>query len=99
LYNFLVHLRHPDDVNPEVQGSRSRRLLAVSNWIVAVGNSEVVKRSLARSKYAQERVKAQRVFLSIGISLEETVMGRGILLWLLGVPIPVIILLWLFFGH
>jgi hypothetical protein len=26
-------------------------------------------------------------------------MGRGLLLWLLGVPIPVIILLWLFFGH
>ena len=25
-------------------------------------------------------------------------MGRGILLWLLGVPIPIIILLWLFFG-
>jgi hypothetical protein len=25
--------------------------------------------------------------------------GRGILLWLLGVPIPVIIILWLFFGH
>lgn len=25
-------------------------------------------------------------------------MGRGILLWLLGVPIPVIILLWLFVG-
>jgi hypothetical protein len=31
--------------------------------------------------------------------LEEDEMGRGILLWLLGVPIPVIILLWLFFGH
>ena len=31
--------------------------------------------------------------------LEETAMGRGILLWLLGVPIPIIILLWLFFGH
>jgi hypothetical protein len=28
---------------------------------------------------------------------EERRMGRGILLWLLGVPIPVIILLWLFF--
>jgi len=26
-------------------------------------------------------------------------MGRGIFLWLLGVPIPVIILLWLFLGH
>jgi hypothetical protein len=30
---------------------------------------------------------------------EEAMMGRGILLWLLGVPIPVIILLWLFFGR
>jgi hypothetical protein len=29
----------------------------------------------------------------------EAIMGRGILLWLLGVPIPVIILLWLFLGH
>jgi hypothetical protein len=29
---------------------------------------------------------------------EEAMMGRGILLWLIGVPIPVIILLWLFFG-
>jgi hypothetical protein len=29
----------------------------------------------------------------------EANMGRGLLLWLLGVPIPVIILLWLFFGH
>ena len=29
----------------------------------------------------------------------ETMMGRGILLWLLGVPIPVIILLWLLFGR
>jgi len=31
--------------------------------------------------------------------LEEANMGRGLLLWLLGVPIPVIILLWLFFGR
>jgi len=29
----------------------------------------------------------------------ETNMGKGILLWLVGVPIPVIILLWLFFGR
>jgi hypothetical protein len=29
----------------------------------------------------------------------ETEMGRGLLLWLLGVPIPVIILLWLLFGR
>jgi hypothetical protein len=31
--------------------------------------------------------------------LRRVTMGRGILLWLLGVPIPVIILLWLFFGR
>jgi hypothetical protein len=31
--------------------------------------------------------------------IEEETMGRGILLWLLGVPIPVILLLWLFFGR
>jgi len=26
-------------------------------------------------------------------------MARGLLLWVLGVPIPIIILLWLIFGH
>jgi hypothetical protein len=29
----------------------------------------------------------------------EVIMGRGILLWLIGVPIPVIILLALFLHH
>jgi hypothetical protein len=33
------------------------------------------------------------------LHFEEDTMGKGILLWLLGVPIPVIILLWLFFGR
>ena len=32
-------------------------------------------------------------------AMRRAKMGRGILLWLLGVPIPVIILLWLIFGH
>src|SRR3954467_12260396 len=39
-----------------------------------------------------------RVLYSSEELMEEN-MGRGILLWLLGVPIPVIILLWLFFGR
>jgi len=38
-------------------------------------------------------------FLNPSEELMEAMMGRGILLWLLGVPIPVIILLWLFFGR
>jgi len=33
---------------------------------------------------------------SITISRKETSMGRGILLWLLGIPIPIIILIMLF---
>jgi hypothetical protein len=51
----------------------------------------------ARFFSAQELAATSRVFSSM--YFEEEMMGRGILLWLLGVPIPVIILLWLFFGR
>jgi len=45
---------------------------------------------------------ARRAILPSGswwqiIEMEDLPMGRGILLWLLGVPIPVIILILLFF--
>ena len=36
------------------------------------------------------------MFLPLG-QYKEQIMGRGILLWLLGVPIPIIILLAIFF--
>jgi hypothetical protein len=52
---------------------------------------------LRRLFSAQEPAATSRVFSSI--NLEEEMMGRGLLLWLLGVPIPVILLLWLFFGR
>ncbi|MBS0531064.1 MAG: hypothetical protein JSS22_16975 [Proteobacteria bacterium] len=39
------------------------------------------------------------VAFSCHMDCEEAKMGRGLLLWLIGVPIPVIILLWLFFGR
>jgi hypothetical protein len=29
---------------------------------------------------------------------KEDVMGRGLLLWLLGIPLPIILLIWLFGG-
>ncbi|MGA8494499.1 MAG: hypothetical protein WB764_03400 [Xanthobacteraceae bacterium] len=29
---------------------------------------------------------------------QEDVMGRGILLWLIGIPLPIILLIWLFGG-
>jgi hypothetical protein len=47
--------------------------------------------------FAQE--PATPCCVSSSYPFEEEMMGRGILLWLLGVPIPVIILLWLFFGR
>jgi hypothetical protein len=46
----------------------------------------------------QEPIAIPRVVFA-NEEYEEAIMGRGILLWLLGVPIPVIILLWLFFGR
>jgi hypothetical protein len=29
---------------------------------------------------------------------EEATVGRGLLLWLIGIPIPIILLIWLFGG-
>jgi len=37
--------------------------------------------------------------LSIHEEFMEANVGKGLLLWLVGVPIPVIILLWLLFGR
>jgi hypothetical protein len=37
-----------------------------------------------------------QIALLLRHELKERIMGRGILLWLLGVPIPIIILLALF---
>jgi hypothetical protein len=31
-------------------------------------------------------------------SKEENTMGRGLLLWLIGIPLPIILLIWLFGG-
>jgi hypothetical protein len=43
---------------------------------------------------------ARRV-LTVTLSLEETTMGfgRGLLLWLIGIPLPIIILLALFWHN
>jgi hypothetical protein len=60
-------------------------------------NPEALQRAQFR-RHAQEPSIRPHVLSSIDV-LEDTRMGRGILLWLLGVPIPVIILLWLFFGR
>jgi hypothetical protein len=34
----------------------------------------------------------------LGMLTMEIRMGRGVLLWLIGIPIPIILLIWLFGG-
>ena len=34
----------------------------------------------------------------VGQPKEENTMGKGLLLWLIGIPIPIILLIWLFGG-
>jgi hypothetical protein len=40
---------------------------------------------------------AADVLVAVEIA-EEANMGRGLLLWLIGIPIPIILLIWLFGG-
>src|SRR5271169_3344937 len=41
---------------------------------------------------------ACRYFGSPKQAIQETVMGRGLLLWLIGIPLPIILLIWVFGG-
>jgi hypothetical protein len=54
---------------------------------------------------AHAKPRTQAVELSFGADVlgaveiaEEANMGRGLLLWLIGIPIPIILLIWLFGG-
>lgn len=49
------------------------------------------------SYQARELCHRQRVQTMQSIE-EENTMGRGLLLWLIGIPIPIILLIWLFGG-
>jgi hypothetical protein len=58
----------------------------------------VVSASLLRARFRLELLFKLPIVGRITLQ-RRTVMGRGILLWLLGVPIPVIIILLLIFHH
>jgi len=40
----------------------------------------------------------RRYFASSKEARQEEVMGRGLLLWLLGIPLPIILLIWVLGG-
>ena len=49
-----------------------------------------------RSHVAAGTLLSERTFS--GQTKEENTMGGGLLLWLIGIPIPIILLVWLFGG-
>lgn len=51
----------------------------------------------ARPKSCVELSFSAGVLVAVKIE-EEATMGRGLLLWLIGIPIPIILLIWLFGG-
>ena len=51
----------------------------------------------AKSRAAVELSFKADVLVAVEIA-EEANMGRGLLLWLIGIPIPIILLIWLFGG-
>jgi len=52
----------------------------------------------ARELCHRQRVQPMRSVEEMQSVEEENTMGRGLLLWLIGIPIPIILLIWLFGG-
>jgi hypothetical protein len=42
--------------------------------------------------------RLSRYFCGVERALQEEVMGRGLLLWLIGIPLPIILLIWVLGG-
>ena len=55
------------------------------------------RREVPRAQRAVELSFKADVLVAVEIA-EEAKMGRGLLLWLIGIPIPIILLIWLFGG-
>ena len=75
-------------------------------WTLDAEHRPLVRLSAALACYGVELIRCPSspepdaaAAFSVHEEFKEAKMGQGILLWLLGVPIPVIILLWLFFGR
>ena len=60
------------------------------------GPSASYGRTRGRDDAVELSIKAD-VLVAVKI-VEEVKMGRGLLLWMIGIPIPIILLIWLFGG-
>ena len=53
----------------------------------------------ARTSDARELgIFVQRLALASRHTYQEDIMGRGLLLWLIGIPLPIILIIWLLGG-
>jgi len=57
--------------------------------------SRGVSRRAEREPWRRARVGAAT---PLGNTTRETTMGRGLLLWLIGIPLPIILIVWLLGG-
>jgi hypothetical protein len=90
-----------DDSANDRENELTHSLFSLSLWFSITRRARVwfphsTSPLFFRAPWNRNRVPA--VCAAIATSKED-VMGRGILLWLLGVPIPVIIILFLIFHH
>jgi len=90
-HRALVGSSPPLSLPPPSSRAKARRsrVTRKQNWIASSHSSLAM---------AMRRNSARSNALLVHETMEAA-MGRGVLLWLLGVPIPMIILLWLFLGH
>ena len=64
--------------------SKRRRLCGQATWTTAPPRREP---TAALLRYGESKNK-----------IEERTMGRGLLLWLIGIPLPIILVVWLLGG-
>ena len=79
---------------------RARRLAAQDAMAPITRAYALAPEALSASARPKSRVElsfSAGVLVAVKIE-EEATMGRGLLLWLIGIPIPIILLIWLFGG-
>jgi hypothetical protein len=62
-----------------------------------IGQGRVID-ELERAEQASREPCAAHQSYAMAYGIMEIAMGRGLLLWLIGIPIPIILLVWLFGG-
>jgi hypothetical protein len=91
-----VCLLRVNPANAELWDGPSSKVVAAFEFVKAQFIGENNGKDLNRAIQFAELLFALAIYPTTAM---EAIMGRGILLWLIGVPIPVIILLALVFHH